>query len=349
MKLSITEIVLFIALLVSVNANIRVNRANNTPISETLISLHEYIRKLEVRGEKTVVLFSSGPLLNKDGEALEFVDKTVIDEIDRVLKENNYTFIAINSPCLADAPNCLEEFTRLATGVSSLEPEAVIYKGINSGVNADIFNREMKSEQIPIYTFGSEILIDYKVYTGPNNVQLGVNAYEGIKDKIKKDQTAIFIDTQPLIERDPKDNGFPRINAVRSLMVEKGVKQITLFTRWSKTQSYDELVNLFQKNKNIDYIFTPSGEIAEAAAIAVDGAGIASRVKIISLDFTHNVAVQIKKGLIYGAISQGLKKQGNYIANSIVNKDQPVTNKKLFASELITIDTLQTIPEEELW
>ena len=347
MKFTTTEIILgILTATLTINILLGSGKTSKTTPATTLF-LQEDIQRVAAGGDKVVVLFSSGAFYkaDKSGQEIYFRDKVLLRSIEAKLERRGYTFVSVNTPCLANGSRCLEDFNRLALGIVNLNPEAVIYKGIDSGLGTSAFSNIMNEHNIPIYTLGTEVVLDSKVYVGPDNVGLGVEAFKGIEPLIEPGQSAIYVETVRLSNGDPLENGFPRINSARNLMSAAGIEtKATIFTNWSKSQTYSELLRVL--DKPVDYIIVPSTETAEGAVQALTTLGHTD-TKIIALDFTLKISELLKEGSIYGAVPQNFLEQADQIVNSI-EKDV-VTGKKLFVGEFITKEKLESVDIDTLW
>lgn len=344
MKFTSTEIVLFfclIVLLFNINSQVSVS-----PSFSNLSFLQDYIQKIIPAGENVVVLFSSGAVYNSERKPLYFTDITYISAIEKKLIDNNYTYISINTTCLAGNPLCMTEFTDLALAIAKLNPKAIIYKGVDSGIGNVHFKEVIESKGIPVYSYGTEVIINYEVYAGPDNIKLGELAFDAVKDNIQPSQTALYIETirgLPSPEAGKFDNGFPRINSVRNLMKNAGVETAgTLFTQWSEAKTYSDLLNYLQSNPAPDYIFTPSEETTQGVVTALEAAGVQDQVTVVALEFTDKIKTLIEEERIYAGVSQQMANQVTYIVEQIIADDKLKPHKKLFAGPYITKEVLES-------
>ena len=347
MKLSYTEIVLviIIAALLLIGIDSKTKREGN--IGQEILFLQQHIKRIDSKGEEIVVVFSSGPVYSNNDEELYFRDKLLFRNIERELKERGYSTVFINTPCLSNGERCLEDFSRLALGISDLGPKAVIYKGIDSGIGSQAFSTIINKNNIPMYTIGTEVSIDTKGYVGPDNIKLGKEAYEGLRPLLKPGQTAVYVETVRLSNGDKLENGYPRINSARNYLTDAGIiEKKTLFTNWSKTQTYGEVLDLLDKQGPVDYIITPSTETAEGAVAAVTTAGYRGQITIVALDLTQRIVELIIEGDLYGGVPQQFLRQAEVIADMVDNNNDR-GDKRLFAGKLVRKENLVDI--DNLW
>lgn len=317
-----------------------------TKISNNLLFIQQYIKRVNPGGKKLVVIFSSGLVYDSKGEELYFGDKIFLNKIQELFTKKEYSVIVINTPCLANGSKCLEDFNRIALGIAELNPALIIYKGVDSGLGPEAFGTIMQKEEIPIITIGTRVLINNQAYVGPNNKALGKKAYEGIKDIIKPNQKAIYIETVRLTNGDPLDNGYERIHSIRTLLTNSNVQeQKTLFTNWSKTETYDQLLKELKTNGPVDYIITPSQETAEGAVEAIKTTEY-SQIKIISLDFTNKTYELIKEEKLYAAVSQNFLSQAEVLSSNVEKK---LEGEHLFVGEFITKNKLTEENKNLFW
>ena len=317
-----------------------------TKISNNLLYIQQYIKRVNPAGKKLVVIFSSGLVYDSKQEELYFGDKIFLNKIQELFTKKEYSVIAINTPCLANGSKCLEDFNRIALGIVELNPTLIIYKGIDSGLGPEAFGTIMQKEEIPIITIGTRVLINNQAYVGPNNKALGEKAYEGIKDIIKPNQKAIYIETVRLTNGDPLDNGYERIHSIRTLLTNSNVQeQKTLFTNWSRTETYDKLLKELRTDGPVDYIITPSQETAEGAVEAIETAGY-NQIKIISLDFTNKTYKLIKEERLYAAVSQNFLSQAEVLSSNVEEK---LEGEHLFVGEFITKNKLTEENKNLFW
>lgn len=344
MKFTPTEIVLFFCLAVLLLFNIN----PQTPVSPSfsnLSFLQDYIQKIIPAGDDVVILFTSGAVYNSERRPLYFTDSIYISAIEKELIDSNYTFISINTTCLAGNPLCITEFTDLALAIAKLNPKAIIYKGIDSGIANENFKEIIESKGIPLYSYGTEVIINYEVYAGPDNIKLGELAFDAVKDNIQPSQTALYIETTRGLgspETGKFDNGFPRINSIRNLMTNAGVETAgTLFTQWSEAKTYSGLLNYLQSNPTPDYIFTPSEGTTQGVVTALEAAGVQDQVTVVALDFTDKIKTLIEEDKIYAGVSQQMAGQVKYIVEQIKSDAKLAPHKKLFAGPYITKEILE--------
>lgn len=317
------------------------NMTKNTPSNSNpaLESMKEYIVDVQKgKAGKTVVILLSGTT-TKDGEAIKFVDRYPLEIAKRELERVGYSIITLNTPC---SVRCLDEYKELGVLITELGADAVIFKGIHSDLGTDSLNNILQKFNIPIYSYGSEIVLDYALYTGPDNIAMGKAVANGLKDKVKEGDSAIYIETNTVLNKSNiLDNGYDRINSVRKELTKIGIKEAaTIATMWSRTRTYEEISRILNNNKEIDYIIAPSIETGLGAAEAVERLNYPN-IKVIAMDFTEEGVKLLKEGKFYGLISQELSNQGIALADSIMAGDLPPKTKKLFSSDtLITLENL---------
>jgi ABC-type sugar transport system substrate-binding protein len=347
MKITPAEILLSVLLIGSIY-RYQILERDATKIEE-VSTLSPYVQYIEKEGPNIVVLFTSGAVYNTQNNFVSFLDSIIINRVTEKLTEEGYSIVTLNTPCLAGESSCMTEFSKIAIGILKLNPTAIIYKGVDSGLSLDAFNRIIQSEDIPIYSYGTEVALDYNLYTGPDNIGLGKKAFEGIESQVRPGDKAIYIETvRDVVTGESKDNGYPRINSIRNLMTKEGVEPaLTIFSKWSEKITYDELITYFSSDKDIDYIIAPSQETALGAAIAIEESGVDA--KIIVLDYGPEVEELLLSNRIYAAVSQGLIEQANTLVAKTIDPKSVTPKKVLFAPNFITKDTLKTTDSEELW
>lgn len=334
MKLRIVDIIVAF-LLVFILINNLTNREKET--TEALDSVKEYLVDVEKKGKKTVVILVTGTTYINE-EPLEFIDRKLLEITKRELGRANYTIITLSTPC---AVRCLDDYTRLGILIKNLEPTAVIYKGIHTDFGTETLNSIITKANVPIFTFGSEVVLDYELYVGPDNFKIGEAIVEGLKDKIKEGDEAIYIETVSKLNNDKLDNGFERIDTARKGLSLLGVKEKkTIATLWSKGQTYEEILNILKKGE-VEYIIAPSVETAEGAILAIEKVGYSTKdIKVIGVDLTERSIELIKNNRLYGVVSQELSIQGLELADAIISSYKGEKSKRLYASKLITLDNL---------
>lgn len=317
---------------------IRPSDTKNNIDPKTLNLLEKYLINIDSQGEKIVIFIGTGPMYYKE-EIINFYDKVPIEEFHRRLKEENYTVVTLASPC---TKKCTDEYTQLALLINNIKPEALVFKGVHSDIGLENLNRIVKKEKIPLFLFGTELVIDYNLYVGPDNQQLGSKAAEGLKPLIKPNQKALYIETTRIGGEDKLDNGYERINKARVLLTKQGVKESkTIFTEWSEDKTYQQIYSFLQTGERVDYIIAPSVETARGAASALEALQIKT-TKIVCLDLTEEAVQLLQTDRIYAAVSQNLINQGFLVAESIINKKYNDTykNKILTIGDFITKETL---------
>ena len=311
----------------------------------------EYIKKIEVRGEKRIVIIGNGPIFNEEGEALPFQDSAIIDPLREKLARDNYTVVTMSLPCLE--PECNSHYFNLGLAALSLNPEAIILHAISSGLNTDTLDQLFTESETPVYVYGRELPINYRLYVGPDNNRLGLNLAEGILPEIEPGDNILYVETVRLINGDISDNGFARINSARRLLNKAGANEVdTLFTYWSKTNTYEQVNAILAQGKKVDYIITPSVETAEGAIEAVRQRNLQDEIKILSLDFNPRIKELIEEGSLYATTSQEFHRQSSALAAAIesqIESEITITpgSKKRFASSLITKDNLNNFIDDE--
>lgn len=310
----------------------------------------EYIKKIDARGEKRVVIIGNGFIFDEEGEAFKFQNKAIINPLREKLAEQGYTVIIMSLPCLE--AECYSHYYNLGMATVALNPEAVVYHTISSGLNTDTINSIFSTNNIPVYTYGKELPIQYKLYVGPDNKKLGTSLGKGMLPEVSQGEKALYIETVRLINGDAQDNGYDRINAIRNIFTNAGIEEVdTLFTFWSKTKTYEEINTVLANNNDIDYIIVPSAETAEGAAEALNQRQLQNDIKILVLDFNPKVVELFKKGFIYAAVSQQYYKQSSALAAGLIlginNNNEELNTKKKFASGIITQSNLQDFLDEE--
>lgn len=324
-------------------------RKNETdpPINNNLVETANYIKRVQIGGSKRVVILGNGAVFNDDGEVTNFHDRAVIDPIRNKLHDEGYTVISIGLPCLE--PECYSKFFSLANAIVDLEPEAVVFHAVSTGLNTDTLDKFFREANIPVFTFSRFLNIDFITHVGPDNMLLGKNLAEGLKDEIEKGDKILYVETVRLINGDVNDNGFERIEGARRLFNNYGAKEVeTIFTFWSKTTTYEEVLKILKTDKEIDYIVTPSQGTAEGAINAVKKLELQDDVKILCLDFNPTIRKLIESGEIYAAVGQQFYKQSSTLLTDILkNGDIEDTEvRKQFASEIITRENLDDFRNE---
>lgn len=326
----------------------KVNSNQNVITNNFIEESKEYIRNIDLNGERTVVVLGNERMFDNEGKIVPYHNKAVIYPLIDKLVEEDYTVLTMALPCLE--PRCNKDFFNLGQMIVELDPEAVVFHAISGGENTDILDDAFSKSEIPVFLFGRDLPINYELYVGPDNKDLGLNAVKEIKKTAKPEESVVYVETVRLINGDIGDNGFDRINPIKKELTALGLKEeATLFTFWSKTNTYNELVKIFRSGKRVDWIITPSLETAEGAVEAVKTTMPNYKVKIVALDFNPEVRKLLETGQIEIVVGQELYKQSKAISNAIINKESPYTNAKdlkLFASEPITRDNLNTFKNE---
>lgn len=343
-RFTLTEIVLIIVI-IGLIIGIEINRGPKNNVK----FLQEHLKTISTSaGKDLVVIFTSGSMYNTQGELLYFRDKILLSVLESKLKSEGYSIAILNTTCLAGNPNCIQEFADLAKAIVELDTKHIIYKGIDSGLAGEQFNLIIEDADIPLYTVGTPVNINTRTYIGPDNEGLGRVAFEGLKDLIQQGESAIYLETVRISNNEVRDlasvkndNGFERIDSIRSKMTQAGVReQKTLFTQWSESKTYSDLIEEMRVNGVPDYIIAPSTETAKGAVAAVELLGVEDSVKIVALDYTVEVKNLIKKEKLYAGVSQSFIRQALYLVE-LINKNKESSNKKrLFVGEFITLDKI---------
>lgn len=320
---------------------------------EQVALIKKYVTKLETNGKNSIVILHNSGRVDREGNPIEFIDKVVIEAASNILAQNNYTLIYMSLPCIGDL-ECYNKYFEIGKLVIDLKPKAIIFNSPSSGLNTDTLGALFDQADIPLYVYQTESNLNYKQYTGPNNVKIGETVALGLKPKIKPKDKIVYVETVRLINGDTFDNGFPRINAARNLLTSYGaIEYKTIFTEWSKSKTYEEVVSILTKDKDIKYIITPSFETAEGAILAVEKLNLSKSTKVICMDFTLKVAKLLEEGRLEGTVSQELIKQGEAIANSIImdnklkDKNYNEKRQKLFNSAYITKQNLDSYKDQK--
>ena len=337
MKLSLTETILIILLIGSLLTRGSMDKSNE--LSSTNIDIvNEYLVNIKKKGKKKVIVLVSGTnYINK--QPVRFIDRKFLEIVNRELNNANYTVITLTTPC---SVRCINDYTRLSALISQLEPEAVIYKGIHSDNGTNILDITLKKANIPIYIFGTEIALDYTLYVGPNNEDIGKSVYEGLEKEIKEGDKAIYIETTTILNNNKLDNGFKRINEARKGLEKIGVETVeTVSTLWSKARTYEEIYRVLNTKGRVNYIIAPSIETGEGAVKAIEDSGYSlDEIKVIAMDFTETGVKLLNEGKFYGLVSHNLSKQALTLVDSILMNEQIEKEKRLYSTELITLKNI---------
>ena len=272
-----------------------------------------------------------------------FIDAKPLEVAKRELKRAGYSIITLSTPC---SIRCIGEYTKLGLLILELNPDAVIYKGIQSDFGTDTLNDIVTKGNIPIFSFGSEVLLDYTLYTGPDNIGMAKAVSKGLENEVKKGEKVVYIETITKLNNNVLDNGYQRIGAVQKELERLGLEEVeSVATLWSKINTFEEIVRVLKTKGRVDYIIAPSIETAEGAANAVKSLGY-TNIKIIAMDFTERGVELLKEGSIYGLVSQELEKQGLALVTGITEGRLDLGTKKLFSSE--TLITLKNLNQYEV-
>lgn len=344
-----TNYIFILALLLIIIIQGNKIRKNQTepPISNSLVETADYIKRVQVGGDKRVVILGNGPVFNNNGDVVAFHKKAIIDPLRNKLHDEGYTVISIGLPCLE--PECYSKFFSLANAIVEMKPEAVVFHSVSTGLNTDTLDKFFREANISVFTFGRFLNIDFITHVGPDNILLGKNLAEGLKNEIREGDKILYVETVRLINGDVNDNGFPRIDAARRLFNSYGVEEVkTISTFWSKTTTYEEVLKILKTNKEIDYILTPSQETAEGAINAVKELKLQDDVKILCMDFNPTIRKLIESGEIYATVGQQFYKQSSTLLTDILKNDdiEDTEVKKQFASEIITRENLDNFRNE---
>ena len=351
-KLNSASTIIILLLILLITQITRVGQELTSEKNVIFGDSNEFIKDVEIRGNKKIIILANGPTLDNKGNAIAFYNKAIINPVKEVLLDNNYTVVTISLPCME--AECISKYFNLGQVISSLDPEAIVFNAIGEGINTDILDEAFDTKNIPVYTFGRRLPVSYELHVGPANNEIGVKAAEGLKNEIKIGDRVIYVETVRLINGDINDNGYPRIDGVRELLKEYGVEEVnTIFTFWSKSKTYDFLLDELSKNKGtVDYIITPSYETGEGAVEAVADLGLKSKVRIIILDFSPQIKDLIENGLVYGAVSQELHKQSSLLSKTILadlKNSQGRENRRTikgFASKFIRLQNLNEFKDK---
>lgn len=341
--MKLKEVTVAIGLMVFTLINVSSNRAVLNKKDTSLDSLTEYLVDAEKGGNKTVVIVVSGTTYI-NGEPVLFVDAEPLKIAKKELKKAGYSIITLTTPC---AIRCLNEYTKLGVLIVELNADAVIYKGIHSDFGTDSFNKILTTANIPIYSFGSEVILDYTLYTGPDNLGMAKAIANGLKNKIQGNETVVYIDTISKLNTNILDNGYQRIKAVKEELTALGLKEVeTVTTLWSRARTFEEISRVLTKHGKVNYIIAPSIETGLGAAEAVEKLGLQDEVKIIAMDFTEEGVRLLKEGKFYGLVGQGLTNQGLTIADSILMGLNSKGIKKLYSTD--TVITMKNLDDYEI-
>lgn len=295
------------------------NDPNRVLDEAKILTLRKYATSIDKAGKDLIIVLNNSNRIDKEGNYLEFIDRAVMEKALPILKENNYTVLTLNLPCIEDIA-CLNKYYEISSLIIELKPRAVIFNSPSSGVNTDTIGTTLDKENIPIYVYQTESALNYKLYIGPNNEGLGREIVKGISSNLKRGDKVLYVETVRLINGNKLDNGYKRINAAREELKKIGVEEYaTIFTEWSKSKTYTELIRLLSKDtNNLKYIITPSVETAEGAVLALEQLGLQKEIKIICADITPVSLKLLIDGQIEGLVGQELAKQGESLGNNIV-------------------------------
>lgn len=351
MKLTTKD--LSICLIIMLLFSLYYNKENNINTAKQA-NVSKYINRILPGGKNSIVILHNSGKVDTQGDPIEFIDKIVIKEATKVLEQENYTLIYMALPCIGDI-ECYSKYFEIAELILDIKPSAVIFNSPSSGLNTDTLGQIFNEANIPLYTYQTENALNYKLYVGPNNENIGQNLAKGLKPYIKPKDKIIYVETVRLLNGDLLDNGYRRINAARELLNNYGaVEYKTIFTEWSKSKTYEEVLKLLLTEPNISYIVTPSAETAEGAILAVEQLKLQTKVKVVSMDFTIKTLELINEERLEGTVSQQLKQQGRQLAHSIIQDKNISQNFKgkqkiLFSSEYITKDNLSEFQKEGIF
>lgn len=335
---------------ISILAAVIIVRAINLSNQKDLIKIQEnnkvaiqrYVTDVQPGNENLVVILNNSAALNSKGEYTTFIDRIVVQEILKELKKENYSVITINLPCLTDL-QCMDKFYEVNNLLTYLNPEAIVFQSPSSGWNTDALGKHFDQLNVPVYVYQTDSALNYNLYVGPDNIKLGKEAVLGIEKDVKPGQKILYIETVRLVNGNKLDNGYERINSAKKELESLGALEYkTIFTEWSKSRTYEEILTLLSKDSNVQYIIAPSVETAQGASLALIELGLENRVKIICLDITQESIDMLKAGTIEGVVGQELTKQGRFIANNIttVKNREKSKRKELFASSYFTKETI---------
>lgn len=321
---------------VTINSN---NNLSLKGLTKYLVEVDKPQNKLSTK--KVVLLVSAEAFVN--GAPSAFVNAIPLQTAKRELTKSGYSVITLSTPC---AIRCIDEYTELAVLITELNADAVIYKGIHSDFGTDILDSTLSKANIPIYTFGSEVAINYKLYTGPDNAGLAKAVKTSLEKEAEKGDKVIYIDTTYKFSGDVYDNGYQRIKAAKQYLTEIGLEEVeTIHTFWNRARTFEEVTRVL-KTEEVDYIIAPSIETALGASEALQLLGY-NNIKIIAMDFTKKGVELLKEGKLYGLVSQELEQQGFALALSIMENDNILPKTKmLFSSD--TIITLENLSNYEI-
>jgi len=355
MKIKVIEIIVLVILAIIIARNIGIHSSNQIASQIINESAQEYLIDIEKRGSKTVVLVLSGTAFIEK-KATTFVEEHTINTLKGGLTKSGFTVITLATPCTI---RCLDEYTQLGLIIANLKPAAVVYKGIHSDFGTDSFNNILKKASIPIYTFGTEPKIDYKLYTGPDNEGLGFNMANYLKGKGIKDKKVVYIRTIDVLNNNVLDNGYQRMNAIEKYLKEIGaIDAGSVYTLWNRGRTYDEIYRLLFNDESVEYIVAPSVETAEGAIEAIEDlkkkySTKEYKTKVVVLDFTPRSVELLLEGRLEAAISQEITQQALKIADVISsNKNIKSASKELFSTKVVTVDNLKDFelsPGNYLW
>lgn len=322
--------------------NLRLSSKNNKT-DETIDLFRDYLVDVDKGGKKTVVILVTGTAY-VDKEPVEFVDAKPLEIAKRELKRAGYTVITLTTPC---AIRCLDDYAELGLLILDLEADAVIYKGIHSDFGTDTLNRILEKGGVPIYSYGSEVVLNYRLYTGPDNKGMARAIRVGLEKIAKEGERVIYIETITKLNNDTLDNGYQRILAVQKELASIGLVEVeSVATLWNRARTFEEISRVLNQKGKVDYIIAPSIGTALGAAEAVERLGYKGQIKIIAMDFTKEGVQLLKEGKFYGLVSQSLEEQGLAIARGIINNNLLPGTKKLFSSD--TLITLENLNDYEL-
>ena len=312
--------------------------------NEFVKTAQKYIKDVNVVGEKTVVIIGNGMVFNNKGEIKSYHNRAILEPLITNLNKEGYSTITMGLPCLE--AKCYTDFFNLAEAVVSLNPDAVVLHASSAGLNTDILNDAFSENNLPIYLYGRQLPVDHKLYVGPDNRKLGRSVAEEIKNRANPNDRILYVETVRLINGDITDNGYDRIDEARRNLTKEGFKEVkTIFTFWSKTRTYEEVISLLNSGERIDWIITPSSETLKGAIEAVRIVELDYKVNLAVLDFSPEIKDLLEEGLVDVAVSQQFNKQSKAIFEGITSSSSSnqinSRFKKEFASTAITKENLE--------